>query len=263
MLVNIRKIGIGLMSLVLTIQFVLNPFQIKNVYALDDVEIFGEEVNFYVEETPIKKVITAVMEDGQEFSCEYINGTGKVYMNDHEIEYSFTEGVKVEQENDLSIGNANELYATTSDWTPETIITGYSIDFAPLIKATGTVAAIGTQIYTAMIGVSATTIINKLAKARLKAHWSAIADYCGDTIIDLIGLNSSKIVNVTFSYDLQKTKGLVDLTGSGVKVTAYRYANYTGKILVLGYTFSKNTGECGGWWSASKPYEIELPESKY
>lgn len=263
MLVSIRKIGIWLMSLVLTIQFVLNPFQIKNVYALDDVEIFGEEVNFYVEETPTKKVITADMENGQEFSCEYINSTGKVYMNNHEVEYSFTEGIVVEQENDLSIGNASELYATTNDWTPETIITGYTVDFAPLIDATGTVAAIGTQIYTAMIGVTASTLINKLVQSKLKSHWAAIADYCCGAIIDLIGANASKIVNVTFSYDLQKTKGLVDLMGNGVKVTAYRYANYTGKILVLGKTFTKNTGKCGSWWSSSKPYAIELPESEY
>lgn len=72
-----------------------------------------------------------------------------------------------------------------------------------------------------------------------------------------------KIVNVTFSYDLQKTKGLVDLMGNGLKVTAYRYANYTGKILVLGKTFIKNTGKCGSWWSASKPYAIELLGGEY
>lgn len=43
-----------------------------------------------------------------------------------------------------------------------------------------------------MIGVTASTLINKLVQATLKSHWAAIADYCGGAIIDLIGANASK-----------------------------------------------------------------------
>lgn len=261
MSVSLKKFSFTLMSMALIFQFGVCPFQMKSVYALEDVEICGEKINCYVEETPIKRVVTSVMKNGQEYSCEYIKSTGKAYMNGHEIEYSFNEGTQSTDKNNSTNSN-NKLYAS-SPWTAETVVKGYHIDFAPLIKAVGTAAAIGTQIYTAMIGVGAATIINKLAKATLKSHWAVIANYCGDSIIGLIGANASKIVNVTFTYDLQKTKGLVDLMGSGVKVYAYRYANYASKIKLLGKTFSKNTGKYGGWWSSSKPYSLELPESDY
>ena len=263
MSISSKKISFILMSMVLAFQLGVSPFQLKSVFALDDVEIFGERVNFYVEETPIKRVVTSVMESGQEYSCEYIKLTGKAYMNNHEIEYSFTEGTNLTEENNSINSNTYGLYATTNPWTAETIVKGYHIDFAPLIKTIGGIAAIGTQLYTAMIGVGASTLIEKLAKATLKKHWAAIANFCGDSLIGLIGSNASKIINVTFSYDMQKTKGLVDLMGSGVKVYAYRYANYTSKIKALGKTFTKNTGKYGGWWSSSKPYSIELPESNY
>ncbi len=264
---SFKKISFILMSMALAFQLGLSPFQSKNVYALGDVEIFGEKVDFYIEETPIKRIVTSVMENGQKYSCEYIKSTGKAYMNDHEIEYSFTKGTSLTEENHSiknNLINSNyELYASTSPWTAETIVKGYHIDFAPLINAAGGIAAVGTQLYTGMIGVSAASLIEKLAKATLKKHWAVFANFCGDTLIDTIGANASKIVNATFTYDLQKTKGLVDLTGSGVKVYAYRYANYTSKVKVLGKTFTKNTGKYGGWWSSSKPYSIELPESDY
>lgn len=259
---NLKRIGICLMSMVLTFQIILSPFLLKNVYALEDVDIYGENVIFYIKETPIKRIITAVMENGQQYLCECINSTGKVYMNEYEIEYSFTEGAALLKENSLTNINTYELNAS-NPWTPETIVHGNSINFAPLINGGGTAVAVGTQIYLGMLGVTASSLIEKLAKATLKQHWAVVAKYCGDSILDLIGANTSKVVNVTFEYDLQKTKGMVDLMGSGVKVYAYRYANYTGTVLLLGHKFTKNTNKCGGWWSASKPYGIELPESDY
>lgn len=263
MSVKFKKITFVLMSMLLTFQLGTASFQSNSVYALENIEILDEKVTFYIEETPIKRIVTSVMENGVEYSCEYIKSTGKAYMNNYEINYSFTEGTKVSEENGLISNQTSTPYASTNPWTVETIITGYHIDFAPLINGAATAAAIATQLYTGTIGVSASSLINKLVKATLKAHWASVANFCANGILDLIGPNASKIVNVTFTYDLQKTKGLVDLTGNGVKVYAYRYANYTGKILVLGKTFTKNTGKCGGWWSSSKPYSIEVPESDY
>lgn len=257
---TIKKFLIFITTFTLIFQLV-GAFQIKNTYALDTLEILGEKVDFYIEETPFKTIYRAVMEDGHEYISEYDKNTGKVYMNNHEVEYSFSEGKKVLEENELINDNSIELYAT-DPWTPKTVVTGYTVDFAPLIDGAATVAAIGTQLYTAMIGVGASTLINKLAKATLKQHWAIVADAVGNSILDLIGENASKIVNVTFSYDLQMTSGLVDLMGNGVKVTAYRYANYTGIIKLLGKTFSKNSNKCGGWWSSSKPYGLDLPVEK-
>lgn len=202
------------------------------------------------------------MKNGQEYTCEYNKITGETYMNDHEMEYSFTNSTAVLEEDVVVNDTKVDLYAV-DPWTPITILEEQYIDFAPLINGAGTIAAIATQIYSAMIGRTASYLIEQLAKATLKRHWAVIADYCGDALLDLIGVNASKIVNVTFSYDMQMTSGLVDLMGSSVKVTAYRYANYTGIIKLLGYTFSKGTGEHGGWWSSSKPYGLDQPIEEY
>ena len=59
MSISSKKISFILISMVLAFQLGVSPFQLKSVYALDDVEIFGERVNFYVEETPIKRVVTS------------------------------------------------------------------------------------------------------------------------------------------------------------------------------------------------------------
>ena len=62
-------------------------------------------------------------------------------------------------------------------------------------------------------------------------------------------------VNVTFKYDLYRTKNPVYVTSNAsVKTTGYRYQNYALNATYKGKTFSKTTTVCGSLWSSSNPY---------
>lgn len=107
-----KKILLCILSMALTMQLVGGVFQIKKVYALEE-EIFGEEVEFYVEETLFKTIYKAVMENGDEYISEYDKISSKAYMNNHEIEYSFGEGTPVNNQNNI-IETKNSPYASTN-----------------------------------------------------------------------------------------------------------------------------------------------------
>ena len=140
------------------------------------------------------------------------------------------------------------------DSTPVNVVTGMSIDFAPLIEAT---AAIATSIALAHFGVTASSLLAKLGKTVLSKHWTSVVDIVFDGLIGAIGgYGVSKILNITFKYDLQRTRGLIYLNGGNVPVTGYRYANYRATIKVAGKSFSGSSGKYGGWWSSSKPYSV-------
>ena len=97
-----------------------------------------------------------------------------------------------------------------------------------------------------------------LGKTVLSKHWTSVVDIVFDGLIGAIGgYGVSKILNITFKYDLQRTRGLIYLNGGNVPVTGYRYANYRATIKVAGKSFSGSSGKYGGWWSSSKPYSVE------
>lgn len=246
-----KNIAITL-TFALLFQLTLGVCLWENTFTVNALEVEDTSFDLVIDETPLKIIYTATLENGDSYSSEYNKLTNKAYMNGKEIVYSYTEGTTV---TDYSYNNQITPYA--SNWDPITVATGYEIDFAPFIDAVAGVAAAATQMYLGHIGVTATSIINRLAHAKLKSHWSSIANWGFGSIISYIGSNASKIINVTFSYDLQRTRGLVNLNGGSVPVTAYRYSNYTGKLHLGGKTVSKNTGQTGGWWSSSKPYSLD------
>lgn len=71
------------------------------------------------------------------------------------------------------------------------------------------------------------------------------------------GVGASKVLDVIFSYDLQRTKGLIYLNGGSVPVTGYRYGNYKATVKVAGRSFKGSSGKHGNWWSSSKPYSLD------
>ena len=228
-------------------QFVFGFLLVKNTTRVDAVEVGNEKFDLVVEETPTKITYIAVVDGISQSTSEYNKLSKKVYLNGNEVEYSFKEGKKVKE------SNTNAITPYASNWDPVTVITGYEINFAPFIEKA---ASWGMQLYLAHIGAAATSLINKLAKTTLNSHWSVVASTLSGDIISYIGSYASKVINVKFVYDLQKTRGLVTLNGGSVPVTGYRYANYKGK-LYLGSWVSKSTGKTGGWWSSSKPYSLE------
>ena len=84
----LKKSIIYIMSMVLSFQLVGSVFNVKSVYALENIEILGVTAQMYIEETPFKKVYKVVGEDGSEHISEYIKSTGKVYTNGREVVYS-------------------------------------------------------------------------------------------------------------------------------------------------------------------------------
>lgn len=176
--------------------------------------------------------------------------TEKVYLNGVEVKYSFHEGEKVI--------NEESTYATppinsSEAWTPVTVAKGIHIDFSPLIEFAGNIAS---QLLLAHCGVTATALLGKLVKSTLSSHWTTVINFVGDNLISYAGGKAAKrVVNATFYYDQQSTKGMVYLGSTGtVPVFASRYANYRSTIKVLGKSVSHNTGKKGGWWSSSKPF---------
>lgn len=137
------------------------------------------------------------------------------------------------------------------DWTPVNVVTGYKVDFSPLIDLAGKATEIATKIYMAHLGVTAADLLAKLLKTTLERHWKTIVNALFNKLLKALG-NISTVVKVVFYYDLQRTRGLVILNGGSVPVTAYRYANY--RATINGY--SANSGEAGSWWSSSKPYSL-------
>ena len=247
------------MSMVLSFQLVGSVFNVKSVYALENIEILGVAAQMYIEETPLKKVYKVVGEDGIEHISEYIKNSGKVYTNGREVVYSIKNGTPVHIEDITTKNNNSSLYATTNAWTPVTVVEDYYIDFAPFIDATATVASYVLDFYSTFSAIAGATLVTKLAEASVKDLFEELLDEAYDELVDHILSNASDYFDVTFYYDLQRTSGLVDLMGSGVMVYAYRYANYAGRIWVRGRQFSCNTAEHGSWWSSSKPYSIDLP----
>jgi hypothetical protein len=255
----IKKLLIYFMSVTLFLQLTGSVFNIKKVYALDKISFLGENVDFYVEETPFKIAYIAVMEDGQIYNSEYNKITKKVYMNGHEVIYSIEEGITINAQNKSNINNISSVYSTTNPWTPVTVVEGYYINFAPFIDSVASVAAFSLQLHMSLAAVASSQLMGKLVEHSVKEVMNRIADTAYGALIDYLAANASDYFTATFYYDLQRTSGLVDLMGSGVLVTAYRYANYAGRIWIGGRQFSCNTAEYGSWWSSSKPYSIELP----
>ena len=257
---ELKKLFICIMSMVLSFQLVGSAFNVKKIYALDSVEILGENVTFYAEETPFKITYTAVMESGQEYISEYNKTTKKIYINGQEMEYSFGGGRKTIEQN-IAVEKTNSIYSTTNPWTPVTVIEDYYIDFSPGIDFTVSAAAFVTNLYLGITAVSDAALKKKLTESALKRTMTVIGERSFEKVMGWLDIHPSDIITATLYYDLQRTSGLVDLMGSGVKVTAYRYANYVGRLWAGGTTnlFSYNTGEYGSWWSSSKPYSFDIP----
>lgn len=254
-----KNLLIYFMSVTLFLQLLGSAFNTKKVYALDKISVLGENVNYYVEETPFKIAYTAVMEDGQIYNSEYNKITKKSYINGREIIYSIEEGTPINVQYKSNINHISSVYSTTNPWTPVTVVEGYYINFAPFIDSVASVAAFALQLHMSLSAVASSQLMGKLVEHSVKEVMDRTADFAYGALIDYLGSHASDYFTTTFYYDLQRTSGLVDLMGSGVLVTAYRYANYAGRIWIGGRQFSCNTAEHGSWWSSSKPYSIELP----
>lgn len=117
---------------------------------------------------------------------------------------------------------------------------GIKVSGSPIFKSLGYVT-------TAII-----TAAGKTAGARLGS--AKVGEVVGKAIGSVVGDAVSK-VNVTFKYDLYRTKNPAYVTSNAsVKTTGYRYQNYAMNATYKGKTFSKNTTVCGSWWSSSNPY---------
>lgn len=150
------------------------------------------------------------------------------------IEYSITLGTPVLVDS-LSIST----YAS-SDWTPVLVTKGIKVSCSPIFKSLG-------YITTSIITAAGKTVGARLGSSKVGEVVSkALGSDAGDAV--------SKI-NVTFKYDLYRTKNPVYVTSNAsVKTTGYRYQNYSMNATYKGKTFSKTTTVCGSWWSSSNPY---------
>lgn len=246
---KLKKIVISTLSLFLITMFSITPLLASTSTNLGKYNIGSDgTAEIIMTETFSKIIFTAYFEDGEEISSYLDKNTKKVYLDGHEVEYSYNKGTVVESELPSITPNAN------IDSTPVTVVTGISIDFAPLIEAT---ARMATKIALAHCSVTAADLLVRLLQTAINGHWDIVINKTINTLVGYMGgWGVSKILNITFKYDLQKTKGLIYLNGGSVPVTGYRYANYRSDIRVAGHTVSGSSGKHGGWWSSSKPYSI-------
>ena len=117
---------------------------------------------------------------------------------------------------------------------------GIKVSCSPIFKSLGYVT-------TAIITAAGKTVGARLGSAKVgEVVGKALGAAAGDAV--------SK-VNVTFKYDLYRTKNPVYVSSNAsVKTTGYRYQNYAMNATYKGKTFSKTTTVCGSWWSSSNPY---------
>lgn len=173
-------------------------------------------------------------ENGESHTGELNKETKVLTVDGDVIEYSFSDGIPATSDRSMIQTRAS------SDWTPVLVAKGLKINCSPIFKSAGYVA-------TAIITVAGTSVGSKLGSATVAAVVSsALGQAVGDAV--------SKI-NVTFKYDLYRTKNPVYVGANAtVKTTGYRYQNYSMSATYKGKKFSKNTTKCGSWWSSSKPF---------
>lgn len=246
---KIKKIVIATLCLALLGIYSMTPISASTTINLGQFTIGNEKSEIIMTETLNKIMFTAYLENGQEMSSYLDKNTKKVFVNGQEVNYSFNEGTIVKPQ--LPTVNTN----SNIDSTPVNVSTGITIDFAPLIEAGGGMAL---AIALAHFGVTAKSLLSLLGEATLKSHWAKIINKIYSSIVSAMGgFGVSKVLNITFKYDLQRTKGLIYLNGGSVPVTGYRYANYRATIKIAGKSFSGSSGEHGSWWSSSKPYSLD------
>lgn len=245
---KLKKYVIISMSFVLFLIFSIAPVFASTTTKLGYYNIGGDGNSEIVMTENVSKIIfTAYFEDGEEISSYFDKITKKVYLDGCEVKYSYKEGHKIKEE--ISV-----LPYTNIDSTPVNVITGINIDFAPLIEAS---AKMATKIALAHCSVTAADLLVRLTQTAINGHWDIVINKTINNLVGYMGgWGVSKILNITFTYDLQRTKGLIYLDGGSVPVTGYRYANYRAEIKVAGKKVSGSSGKHGGWWSSSKPYSI-------
>lgn len=117
---------------------------------------------------------------------------------------------------------------------------GIKVSCSPIFKSLGYVT-------TAIITAAGKTVGARLGSAKVG---EVVGKALGSAARDAV----SK-VNVTFKYDLYRTKNPVYVSSNAsVKTTGYRYQNNAMNATYKGKTFSKTTTVCGSWWSSSNPY---------
>ena len=248
---KIKKILLLCLVGVISIQLSTSSVFAETSSSIEDIQLDSEEAfDLEIKDNTFKTTFITYDDNGIIDMSEYNKITGKVYLNGVEVEYSFHDGQKVES---LTSTFTSPSINSSAAWEPVTVVRGIYIDFSPMIEFAGNVAS---QLLLAHCGVTAASLLGKLVKSTLSSHWTAFVNVVGDLLLDYAGgYTAKKIVNATFLYDQQNTKGLVYLGSNGtVPVIASRYANYRATLTVAGKTVSHNTGKQGGWWSSSKPY---------
>lgn len=246
---KLTKICSIILSFILTIMVSATPLLASTSTSLGEYNIGNDgNAEIVMTETVSRIVFTAHFEDGEEISSYLDKNTKKVYLDGHEVKYSYNEGTMVESS--LPSITPNSII----DSTPVTVVTGMSIDFAPVIEAT---AKMATKIALAHCSVTAADLLVKLLQTSINGHWDIVINKVINRLVGYMGgWGASKVLNITFKYDLQRTKGLIYLNGGSVPVTGYRYANYRSTIKVAGQSLSGSSGKHGNWWSSSKPYSM-------
>ena len=144
---KLKKLLIISLSFILTSTFLITPLSASSTVCLGKYDFNnGETPEITMTETYSKIIFTAYFDDGEEIYSYVDKNTGKVYLNENEVIYKYNEGTQAEPTLPTISTYAN------IDSTPVNVVTGMSIDFAPLIEAT---AAIATSIALAHFGVTA------------------------------------------------------------------------------------------------------------
>lgn len=254
---KIKKLVLSCIIATFFVQFCMGAVCAQETTRINEISlttgkgIGTEDFDLEIRENSLKTEFIAYNVDGSIDLSEYNKITKKVYLNGVEVSYSYVDG---ESDVDSISPFASIQINSPEAWMPVNVTTGIKINFAPLIDFAGNVA---TQLLLAHTGVTASSLLTKLVSSVLSSHWKIVINAIGSTLAGYAGgWAASKIVNVTFNYDLQRTKGLVYMSGGYVPVTGYRYANYRATLTVLGRSVYKNSGKMGGWWSSSKPYSL-------
>lgn len=223
---KLKKVILAPLSFAMLLMYSVSPVFASTSINLGKHE-FGENENseIVMTDTFSKIIFTAYCNNGDIIKSYVEKDTKKVYLNDNEVPYSINDDNVVK--NDLPINTYTNI-----DSTPVTITTGKTISFSPLITAG---ASLATSLAMAHYGVTAASLLEKLSKTAVSSHWETFVNICGDGLIGTMGgFGASKVLDVIFSYDLQRTKGLIYLNGGSVPVTGYRYGNYKATVKVAG-----------------------------
>ena len=235
-------------TLILILSLCMMTFDITRISA-DEKSVYtdtftndGVSYELYLEESEEYTKSIVKGDDGSCTKAYFDKENNTLYQDGKEVDFAKSIENEVIHFNKLD----QDTYSIQklSDWDPIYVST-YNIDCSPLIKSASTVVAI----LSTLAGYKLASYLQLKDGAGKVLIQSTVAMYGGK-----VGEEVTSKANVKFSYRLYRTRNPVLISGATIKYTAWRYQDYTCRILWDGVTKSKTSYTKGEWWTSNKPF---------